>query len=322
MSSLFMPVCVYFNIFRCFQKEHLYDSRQASLPLHIIIVGCGLGGLAAAHCLAQSGHKITILEAASKIGEVGTGIQVSPNLSRLLIRWGLGPQLEKLAVAPEGCQLLRYSTGERIWFTTWGKSIEREFGAPYYHIHGADLHSLIYDLVAPLENVELRLGSTVAGVQPGDTDLFTDPKPSIALGNGETIAGDLIIGADGIKSLVQTVVLGEKNLVNLKPIGDAAYCAILPTSILLEDPELRPLVEYPTMTAWMTPGRHLLGYNIVSWINNFTSMMMLIVIQRAKQQYNLVLIHPDDGSVEPYATKDDIIKMINGSDEFEPRYFS
>ena len=66
------------------EKLNLYDGRKASLQLHIIIIGCGLGGLAAAHCLAQAGHRITLLESAPAIGEVGAGIQVTPNVSRLL----------------------------------------------------------------------------------------------------------------------------------------------------------------------------------------------------------------------------------------------
>lgn len=89
------------------QTTTLYGGRKASLPLHIAVVGCGLGGLAAAHALAKAGHRITILEDAPAIGEVGAGIQVSPNLSRLLIRWGLGEALEKIAVMPEGIEFRR-----------------------------------------------------------------------------------------------------------------------------------------------------------------------------------------------------------------------
>lgn len=75
--------------------------RKAPLSLDIIVVGSGIGGLSAAYCLARSGHQITVLESAPFLGEVGAGIQLSPNSTRLLLRWGLGPALEKIAVKPE-----------------------------------------------------------------------------------------------------------------------------------------------------------------------------------------------------------------------------
>lgn len=80
--------------------SHLFHGRRAALPINIVVVGCGLGGLSAAHCLAEAGHTVTILETASVIGEIGAGIQVSPNVTRLLIRWGLGDRLKQVTVKP------------------------------------------------------------------------------------------------------------------------------------------------------------------------------------------------------------------------------
>lgn len=95
----------------------LYGGRKARLSINIVIVGCGLGGLAAAHALAKAGHKVTILEDAPAIGEVGAGIQVSPNVSKLLIRWGLDEPLKKIAVLPEGIEFRRCKL---IFFLTNG----------------------------------------------------------------------------------------------------------------------------------------------------------------------------------------------------------
>lgn len=229
----------------------LYHGRKAPLSLHIIIVGCGLGGLAAAHCLAQAGHRITVLEGATTIGDVGAGIQVSPNVTRLLRRWGLGTALENIGVQPEGIVFRRYNTGERVGYTKWGESM-LEYGAPYYHIHRADFHKLLFDLAAP--NMHLRLKATVVGVDPN--------TPSVTLATGEVVRGDLIVGADGVKSYIQQVVLGRIN--PAQPTGDAAYRAIIPASVMYEDPDLKPFVEVPEMTAWMAPGRHLMAYCIVS----------------------------------------------------------
>jgi len=80
----------------------LYGGRTAEHKLDIIIVGCGLGGLAAAYSLGRAGHNITIIEGAPAIGEVGAGIQVSPNVSRVLISFGLADRLHAAAVEPLG----------------------------------------------------------------------------------------------------------------------------------------------------------------------------------------------------------------------------
>jgi salicylate hydroxylase len=66
-----------------------------------------LGGLSAAYCLAQGGHKVTILESAAAIADVGAGIQASPNVSRLLLRWGLRKRLEELGVKPQALSIRR-----------------------------------------------------------------------------------------------------------------------------------------------------------------------------------------------------------------------
>lgn len=189
---------------------------------------------------------------------MGAGIQVTPNLSRLLLRWGLGPQLERLAVLPDAIVFRRYSDGERVGYTKWGARMTAAHGSPYYHIHRADFHRMVYDLVCDAPGVEFRLNSTVKSVNP-------DPQgsgPSVTLTTGEEIRGDLIIGADGVKSLLRQVVIGKPD--SPVPTGDAAYRAIIPTDIMARDPELRPFLDPPEMTGWMGPGRHVMAYCIVS----------------------------------------------------------
>lgn len=116
----------------------------------------------------------------------------------------------------------------------------------------ADIHRLLLGLAS--EFMHLRLNSTVATIDPS--------APSLTLTTGEVVKADLIIGADGVKSMIREVVLGEQ----AKPVatGDAAYRATIPTDQMLRDPDLRSFVEYPEMTGWMGPGRHVVGYNIVS----------------------------------------------------------
>lgn len=235
------------------RPQSTYGSRKALLTLDIIVVGCGIAGLAAGYCLSEAGHRVTIIESSPVIGEIGAGMQLSPNTTRLLHKWGLGKRLDEIAVRPEGVAYRRYNTGERVGFTKWGKALEKDYGAPYYHIHRADLHKLLYDLVSP--HVTIMLGSTVIGCNPDAA------SPSVTLASGETMMANLIVGADGMKSQIQEVVLGKPNTVELT--GDAVHRMTIPTSLMMQDPELREFVEHPQMTAWIGPLRCLVGYPIV-----------------------------------------------------------
>ena len=236
----------------------LYDGRRAALTLNVIVVGAGLGGLAAAHSFAHAGHRVIVLESSPVLGDVGAGIQLSPNQSRLVIRWGLGPALAATSVLPEALVFRRYNTGERIGYTRWGRDMTIDYGAPYYQIHRADYHTLLLRLARAAPGVHIRLGATVSDVQP---DPAVEGGPNVTLASGEVIHADLIIAADGVRSSIQKIVTGHDD----RPMatGDTAYRATIPTELLLRDPELRPFVETPTMTGWLAPGRHVMSYCIV-----------------------------------------------------------
>lgn len=235
------------------QPQSIYGSRKASLTLDIIVVGCGIGGLGAAFCLTQAGHRVTLVESSPLIGpEVGAGILASPNCSRLLRRWGLGNRLDEVAVIGK-CATIRRYTGEQIGFTNW-EHAAKHHGAPYYQVHRVDLHKILHDLVAP--HVTILSGSPVVGCDPGPA------APSVTLESGKVLNADLIIGADGLKSYIQQVVLGKQN--PAEATGDAAYRVLVPTSLMMQHPELREFVENPHMNVWLAPGRHLVAYPIVS----------------------------------------------------------
>jgi len=123
------------------------------LSLNVIIVGAGISGLSTAFLLGRAGHRVTVLEAASELGDIGAGIQLTPSMSRLLIRWGAGERLKAVAVVPQGacmrrcmCDCRRNSIfanniayldhdGEVVGWKQWGDSMKRDHGAPYYNIH-------------------------------------------------------------------------------------------------------------------------------------------------------------------------------------------
>ncbi|KAJ7883268.1 hypothetical protein B0H13DRAFT_2538404 [Mycena leptocephala] len=273
-----------------FSTTQAHPPQSALVPLHFIIVGCGLGGLAAAHCLGRAGHTVTVFESASSIGEVGAGIQISPNSSRLLIRWGLGDALKRASVKPQSITFRRYKTGHRVGWTKWGENMDRDYGAPYYHVHRADLLDMLFKLAAPY--MTLHLNSRVVSLDP---DLC-----QVTLDSGQTFLGDVILGADGVKSMIREVVVGRPD--KPTPTGDAAYRALIPTSEMEKDPELKPLVDHPEMTGWIGPGRHIMGYCI-----------------RGAKEYNLVMLHPDRGTREAYNVPGCVRTMRADFAHWEPR---
>ncbi|KAG1733518.1 hypothetical protein EDB19DRAFT_1911504 [Suillus lakei] len=260
------------------QPDHLYKGRRASLPLNIVVIGCGLGGLAAAYCLAQAGHNITILEAASAIGEVGAGVQASPNVSRLLMRWGLGPRLEELAVKIQALSFRRWTNDEVVGWTPFGDVIDKEYGAPFYLLHRADLHHMLYEATEPYCNI--RVNCRVVSMDPSN--------PTVTLASGEVVSADLIVGADGIKSVTREYVVGGPD----KPrvTGDSAYRALIPAEKLLQDDDLKPLVEKMESNIWMGPRGHIVA---------------------CQKEFNLVMMHPDDaeGGVESWTAEGNVDRM-------------
>jgi salicylate hydroxylase len=110
---------------------------------------------------------------------------------------------------------------------------------------------MLYDLAEP--HCTIRTNCRVVSM---DTS-----KPTLTLESGEVVHADLVIGADGIKSTLRRYVVGSAD--RPRPTGDAAYRAIIPTEKLLQDPDLRPLVEKAEMVGWMGPRCHIMSYNIV-----------------------------------------------------------
>lgn len=170
--------------------------------------------------------------------------------------WKLVTSLRARWNADDESSFVRNSddTGERVGWTKWGETMEKDYGSPYYHIHRADFHKLLYDLAKPVATI--RLSSTVVALDPSPT------RPSVTLKNGEKVEGDIIIGADGVKSMIREIVLGKPT--RATATGDAAYRVVIPTSEMMGDPELKALVDLPEMSGWMGPKKHIMAYCIVS----------------------------------------------------------
>ncbi|KAJ9320715.1 hypothetical protein DTO027B5_7836 [Paecilomyces variotii] len=253
---------------------------QAKSPLTVVVVGAGIGGMAAALTLGLRGHRVIIVEAAPKLMEVGAGIQVSPNMLRLLDRWGVSDLIHATDVPLEHINVLRWENGAVL-----GKMpVNKAYGQQVV-IHRADLHNALIERALALPNVELRVNSMVKDV--------TFEPPSVTLVNDTVVSGDVVIAGDGIKSVIRGKLLNDD--IKAYPTGDAVYRVILPRSVMETDPELKQLIDEPDATRWIGPGRHVIAYPV-----------------RKHELYNVVLTHPDRGNVEEgWTTKGSKQGMVN-----------
>ncbi|MEJ2088409.1 MAG: FAD-dependent monooxygenase [Gammaproteobacteria bacterium] len=207
------------------------------------MVGGGIGGITAALCLARRGHRVTVLEQAPEFAEVGAGIQLSPNCTRVLHDLGLERSLRARAFVPEGSQFRDWRTGRVITESPLGERVVARYGMPYYHIHRGDLLRVLVE-AAELANIDLHKDARVDRLEQ------TGERVTVWI-DGATREADLIVGADGIHSVVRAELWGAE-----KPrfTGCVAWRALVPAE------RLPPGLIRPVTTAWWGPHKHFVHY--------------------------------------------------------------
>jgi salicylate hydroxylase len=168
--------------------------------MHVIIVGAGIGGLAAALSCHRLGIQVTLLEQAAALREVGAGVQISSNGSVVLRELGLLQQAEAAAVKPVSFRVISLDDGEVISDMPLGPEAAERYGHAFYQFHRADLLDI---LAAALPAGMLRLGCRVESFRQDDDGV------TVTLKNGEEIRGDALVGADGIHSVIRPQLVGD-----------------------------------------------------------------------------------------------------------------
>ncbi|KAG5660838.1 hypothetical protein KAF25_002481 [Fusarium avenaceum] len=265
---------------------------KAQVELRILVVGAGLGGLATAVALARRGHKVVVLEQAAALGEVGAGIQIPSNSSRLLLRWGIGPYLEQYAVKPESMTFRKWKNGDPIGYTRLSPDFETTYGAPYFVIHRADFHRALCRLAEDL-GVEIVTGSKVVE--------YDEAAPSASTSDGREYTADLIIAADGVKSSARSVVLGGPDL-PAQRTGFAAYRATVNTEDMKSDKDTSWLLEKPGINIWIGEDRHVMTYCIAGG-----------------NSFNLVLSHVDHSPPNTWNAETALQDMQDSFRDWDPK---
>ena len=208
----------------------------------IAVIGGGIGGASAALNLLRAGFDVHIYEQARAMREVGAGIQISPNASRIVQHLGLGEKLAKFGVRPLAFHQRRWEDGRTLLRTPLGDSVLEAFGFPYYQVHRGDLLTM---LTAALPAERLHLGHKLAAFEErGD-------RVSMRFDNGARADADLMIGADGIHSTVRGALFGAEQP---RYSGGIAYRGLIPAE------RVRHLDIEVTTQIWMGPHGHVVVY--------------------------------------------------------------
>ena len=211
----------------------------------ILVVGGGLGGAAAALALGRKGHRVTVLEQAPELGVIGFGIQLGPNVFSMFDRLGVTDAVMAAALRPKAILMVDSVDGGVIARVPTGESFVKRFKRPYVVIHRVDLHRALLDACATLPNVEML---TSTGVETFE-DLGS--RVRVSTNDGRSFEGAALIAADGIRSTIRQLMLGEGEP---RTIGYVAHRTIVPMADISFE------VDRDNVVLWSGDGFHIVHY--------------------------------------------------------------
>lgn len=211
--------------------------------VRIAIVGAGIGGLSLALGLARAGLRGDVYEQATELREVGAGVQLAPNATRLLHRLGLADRLRSVGVVPQAIEMRRWDDGRLLTRVPLGAACEAAYGAPYYTIHRAELHGALHEQLAP---GSLHLGLRCVRVEQ------TGDEVVLHFADGSTRRADLVVGCDGIHSVVREALVRDEPRFS----GQIMYRGLVPMD------RVAFLRGEPRSQLWLGPHQHCVCYPV------------------------------------------------------------
>ena len=222
--------------------KHGDGHERTGAPLRVAVIGGGIGGLTAALSLRQAGFEVDVYEQASELTQIGGGINMGPNAARILRRLGLAAGLDREGVRPLFTHQRRWQDGRTLQQAPLNPLCEELYGAPHITIHRADLLAVI---AAGFPAERIHLGYRLLGLEDtgGGTDAWFE--------NGARITADILVGADGIHSVVRSSLFGAEAA---RFAGCVAYRGLVPVERIAD------LGLDTGNQSWVGPGAHLVHY--------------------------------------------------------------
>jgi len=210
---------------------------------HVLIAGGGIGGLVAALALNQRGFDVSLYEQAPELYELGAGVMITPNGSRVLCALGLRPAMETIASMLPGREMRLFNTGQTWRLPT--ADVEERFGSPFWSVHRGDLHQALAGALEQRAPGTIHIGSRCSGLEQNADGV------TLLLENGESIHGDLLIGADGVHSRIRRVLFGE---------GRATFTGFMAWRAVVPMERLPPRLRQEGFVGWFGPRGQIVTY--------------------------------------------------------------
>ncbi len=208
-----------------------------------VVVGGGIGGFGAALALAQKGVKVDVLEQAPEFKEIGAGLQLGPNATRVLRDLGVYEPVLATSTVPERFAIMDVYSGNELYHVTFGDALTERFGTPYIVLHRHDLLSALMDGAKATGLVSAHANKKVTGVDQ-DADAAW-----VTCEDGSTFKADLVVGADGIRSQVRKGILDDSD-----PVPS--------NYVIYRGPGPRPEGVEDAVKLYTVDGMHLMQYPI------------------------------------------------------------